>query len=60
MDKLLIEIETKEKETGCIIRVNEKANALVDDVAKKSGKSKTYIASKMIEYAFDRIEYIED
>jgi small nuclear ribonucleoprotein (snRNP)-like protein len=54
---LVIEIDNGERETGVVIRVSDKANALLEDVTKKSKKSKSYIASKMIEYAYEYIEY---
>ena len=54
---LVIEIDNGERETGVVIRVSDKANALLEDVTKKSKKSKSYIASKMIEYAYEFIEY---
>lgn len=57
--KLIIEIARDEKELGCVIRVDKKANALLDDIAKRSGRNKQYIASRMIEFAYDFIEYVE-
>lgn len=56
MEKLIIEAENNEKEQGCIIRVNKNAYDLIEGIAKESGRSKCYIASKMIEFAFDHIE----
>lgn len=53
--KLIIEADNGEKEQGTIVRISQKANALIEDIAKKSGRSKSYIASKMIEFAFDYI-----
>lgn len=37
------------------IRVSRKANALIEEIAKESGQSKSFIASRMIEYAYDFI-----
>lgn len=54
---LVIEIDNGEHETGVVVRANDKANALLEDVAKKSKRSKSYIASKMIEYAYEFVEY---
>lgn len=54
--KLIIEADNGEKEQGTIVRISQKANALIEDIAKKSGRSKSYIASKMIEFAFDYIK----
>ena len=56
---LIIEIDRSEQKDGICIRVNEKANALLEDVAKKSKRTKQYIASKMIEYAYEFVEYAE-
>lgn len=36
-----------------MLRVSRKANALIEEIAKESGQSKAYIASRMIEYAYD-------
>lgn len=41
---------------GLTIRITNKADALLDVLAKKSGRTKRYIASKMIEFAFDYTE----
>ena len=56
MEKLIIEADKEEKNTATLIRVNNKANALVDDLAKRSCRSKAYIASKMIEFAYEHTE----
>ena len=55
MDKLIIEADNGEKEIGTIVRISKKANALIDDISKRSGRSKWYIASKMVEFAFDYV-----
>ena len=56
MEKLIIESDNGDKEQGTIVRISRKANVLIDDIAKKSGRSKLFIASKMIEFAFDYTE----
>lgn len=38
------------------IWIGRKANALIDEIAKKSGQSKQYVASRMIEFAYDHTE----
>lgn len=59
MEKLKIEvIKDTEKVNDIMVRVTPKAYALVTDIAQKSGRSKAYIASKMIEFAYDHIELI--
>ena len=41
---------------GMTIRLTNKADALLDAIAQKSGRTKRFIASKMIEFAFDFVE----
>ena len=53
MDKLIIEAEKEEENKSTFIRVSNKANALVADLAKRSGRSKVYIAGKLIEFAYE-------
>lgn len=53
--KLIIKAQS-EKEDEIIIRISRKSNALLDDIAKKSGRGKNYIASRMIEFAYDFVE----
>ena len=55
--KLIIEIDNGERETGIVVRVSDKENALLEDVAKKSKRSKQYVVSRMIEFAYEYIEY---
>ena len=56
-DKLIIEVDNGERDYRLVTRISQKANALLEDVVKRSGHSKAYIASKLIEYAYDYIEY---
>lgn len=44
------------------ISISRKANALVEEIAKETGQSKAYVASRMIEYAYDFtvIDYEEE
>jgi small nuclear ribonucleoprotein (snRNP)-like protein len=56
---LIIEVDNGEREGGTVIRITDKANALLEDVSKKSKRSKQYIASRMIEYAYEFIQYEE-
>ena len=39
--------------SGVLVRISRKANALIEELAKQSGQPKTFIASRMIEYAYD-------
>ncbi len=40
------------------VRVSRKANALIEEIAKLSGQSKSYVASRMIEFAYEHTEVI--
>lgn len=60
-ESIKLVIEKEESVGNCtLVRVNSKANALLEDVAKRSGRSKQYVASKMIEFAYDFIEYADE
>lgn len=54
--KLIIEVDNGERELGIVVRVSDKANALLEDVAKKSKRSKAYVASRMIEFAYEFVQ----
>lgn len=58
--RLVIEIDNGEKPADCMVRITDKANALLEDVMKKSNRSKSFLASKMLEYAYEFISYYED
>lgn len=58
-EPLVITIDNGARETGVVVRVSDRANALLEDVAKKSKRSKQYVISKMIEYAYEFVEYSE-
>ena len=56
-DKLIItRPDDKADSTGQVVRISTKAYALLESLAKESGRSRSYIANKMIEFAFDRVE----
>ena len=56
-DKLIIpKLDENATSSDVMIRVSRKANALVEEIAKQSGQSKAFVASRMIEFAFDRVE----
>lgn len=57
MDKLIISVVEDGREYGNAIRINKKAHALLESISKRSGRSKAYIASRMIEFAFDYVAY---
>ena len=54
--KLIIEVDNSEREPGIVVRVSDKANALLEDVAQRSKRSKAYVASKMIEFAYEFVQ----
>lgn len=59
--KLIITKPNEKKETtGQMLRVSTKAYALLESLSKESGRSRSYIANKMIEFAFDRVEIREE
>lgn len=49
----------KTEQTGQVVRVSTKAIALLDDLAAKSGRSRSYLANKLIEFAYDWVEIEE-
>lgn len=54
--KLIIPMIDDADTYGTTIRLTNKADALLDAIAQKSGRTKRFIASKMIEFAFDFVE----
>ena len=54
MDKLIIP-SRNELEDGTHIRVSKKMKELVDEIAKRSGRSQYVIINKMIEFAYERV-----
>ena len=62
MDKL--KIQRKDPETthsnSTAVRVNRKALALVTDICEKTNRSQLEIASRMIEWAYEHVEVVDD
>ena len=59
-DKLIItRPDDRTEREGKMLRISQKAYALLESLAKESGRSRSYIASKMIEFAFERVEICE-
>ncbi len=54
MDKLIIESRTV-LEDGTHIRVSKKSKELIDEIAKRSGRSQYQIVNRMIEFAAERV-----
>lgn len=55
MDKLIIESRTF-LDDSTHIRVSKKAKELIDDIAKRSGRSQVAVADRMIAFAYERVE----
>lgn len=58
MDRLIIESRNVLGE-GTHIRVSKKVKELVDDIAKRSGRSQYQIVNRLLEFAAERV-VIED
>lgn len=58
-DKLIIPQNKDGDQTTTVIRLSRKAFALIDQLSRKSGRSKSDVASRMIEWAYDHTE-VED
>lgn len=55
-EKLVIQKLTEPEERGCVVRIDRSANTILEDLVKMTGRSRAYLASKMIEFAFEHIE----
>jgi predicted transcriptional regulator len=60
-DKLIITkpVDSGDR-SGQVVRVSKKVYALLEDLASKSGRSRSYIANKMIEFAYDLVQIEEE
>lgn len=54
MDKLIIESRTI-LDDSTHIRVSKKAKELIDEIAKRSGRSQAVVADRMIAFAYERV-----
>jgi hypothetical protein len=59
-EKLTTPKAKDESDRDVTVWIGRKANALIDEIVKKSGQSKNYVASRMIEYAYDHTEVQDD
>ena len=50
---------TKTEISTCVIRVNRKACAIVDQLCMETNRSRQEIASKLIEYAYEHCQVLE-
>lgn len=63
MDKLRLPKKTiikNEKDYGVPIRIRSSTHNLLDIVSNETGWSKVDVIAKMVEYAFDNIEYVSE
>ena len=54
MDKLIIESRTILDDITHI-RVSKKSKELIDEIAKRSGRSQAVVADRMIAFAYERV-----
>lgn len=54
MDKLIIESRTI-LDDSTHIRVSKKAKELIDEIAKRSGRSQAVVADRMIAFAYEHV-----
>lgn len=54
MDKLIIESRTI-LDDSTHIRVSKKSKELIDEIAKRSGRSQAVVADRMIAFAYERV-----
>jgi hypothetical protein len=59
-DKLIIKKPKNELCRDTTVWISNKANALIDDIVKKSGQTKAIVASKMLEFAYEHTFVEED
>ena len=62
MDKLKIQKRDPESNysQSTAVRVNRKALALVSDICEKTNRSQLEIASRLIEWAYEHVEIVDD
>lgn len=61
MEKLIFKnpVEKKGKDFGDNVRISREAVNMVEEISAKIGKSKSYVASRLITYAFEHVEIVE-
>lgn len=60
MDKLVITKQTVQTESRTIVRISNKSNAMLEDISRRTGRSKASIVDMLIEFAYDRVEIGSD
>ena len=61
MDKLIIKKKKTKRipQNNIIIKISNEASEMLDDICSRSGKTKLYVASCFIEYAYKHCEIVE-
>lgn len=61
MEKLVFKkpVEKKAKDFGDNIRISRESADIVEEISAKIGKTKSYVASKMIKYAYEHCEIVD-
>lgn len=60
MDKLLFSKPRRQTDKSCVIRISAEVYNVLSDLRDETGLSVSYIANKMIEFAAEHTEVIED
>ena len=60
MDKLVITKQTVQTESRTIVRISNKSNAMLEDISRRTGRSKASIVDMLIEVAYDSVEIGSD
>ncbi len=50
----------EEKSSSCVVRVSKKALTLINSLCADTNRTQMDIASRLIEWAYDRAEVVED
>lgn len=58
--KLTIKVDNGERPESIVVRISDKSNALLEDIAKRTKRSKSYVANKFIEFAYEYVEISEE
>ena len=59
-DKLIIRQKRDTYQAAVVVKVSPEAFALVEDLCHRTGRSRTDIASRLIEWAAERVEVRSD
>ena len=59
-DKLIIRQKRDTYQAAVVVKVSPEAFAMVEDLCRRTGRSRTDIASRLIEWASERVEVRSD